>query len=201
MRGKCWQTAEAGLRILRLTESSSYGILSFRIRVAVRMERQLSAISAADFVGFSGLVGIDELGTLAELKAQRSELIDQSIKAPRPHLQAYRRWHPRRQRIELRIGIMPGVSLWRRGTPHFHLHRKGSLARRPRTGGRSMTRSTAAELVAMVISSPAAMNLRCAATVLSRLSQSRPGRNRQGVHVPRGQTEKFGSPVAIRKSV
>jgi adenylate cyclase len=34
---------------------------------------------AADIVGFSRLVGIDELGTLAELKAHRAELIDDCV--------------------------------------------------------------------------------------------------------------------------
>jgi adenylate cyclase len=43
------------------------------------MERRLSAILAADIVGFSRLVGIDETWTLAELKAQRAELIDECI--------------------------------------------------------------------------------------------------------------------------
>ncbi len=43
------------------------------------MERRLSAILAADIVGFSRLVGIDEIGTLSALKAHRAELIDDSI--------------------------------------------------------------------------------------------------------------------------
>ncbi len=43
------------------------------------MERRLSAILAADVVGFSRLIGEDELGTLTALKAHRAELIDDSI--------------------------------------------------------------------------------------------------------------------------
>jgi adenylate cyclase len=43
------------------------------------MERRLSAILAADVVGYSRLMGTDEAGTLAELKRIRSELIDGKI--------------------------------------------------------------------------------------------------------------------------
>ncbi len=40
------------------------------------MDRRLAAIVAADVAGFSRLVGTDEEGTLAELRAHRAELID-----------------------------------------------------------------------------------------------------------------------------
>ncbi|MEE8252911.1 MAG: adenylate/guanylate cyclase domain-containing protein, partial [Hyphomicrobium sp.] len=40
------------------------------------MERRLAAILAADVVGYSRLMGEDETGTLAALKAHRAELID-----------------------------------------------------------------------------------------------------------------------------
>ncbi len=43
------------------------------------MERRLAAILAADVVGFSRLMEIDEAGTLAALKALRAELIDPRI--------------------------------------------------------------------------------------------------------------------------
>ena len=43
------------------------------------MERRLSAIFAADVVGYSGLMERDETGTLAALKAHRKELIDPKI--------------------------------------------------------------------------------------------------------------------------
>ena len=43
------------------------------------MERRLAAILATDVVGFSRLMGEDEAGTLAVLKAHRAELIDPTI--------------------------------------------------------------------------------------------------------------------------
>ena len=43
------------------------------------MERRLAAILAADVVGYSRLMEQDEEGTLAALKALRSELIDPTI--------------------------------------------------------------------------------------------------------------------------
>ena len=43
------------------------------------MERRLAAILAADVVGYSRLMGEDEVGTLARLKACRKELIDPAI--------------------------------------------------------------------------------------------------------------------------
>ena len=47
---------------------------------ADRVERRLTAILAADVAGYSRLMGADEEGTLAELKAHRRELIDPKIK-------------------------------------------------------------------------------------------------------------------------
>src|SRR5512143_1435153 len=44
-----------------------------------RVERRLAAILAADVVGYSRLMGIDEEGTLAALKTHRRELIDPLI--------------------------------------------------------------------------------------------------------------------------
>jgi adenylate cyclase len=44
------------------------------------MERRLTAILAADVVGYSRLMGADEVGTLEELKRCRRELIDPEIK-------------------------------------------------------------------------------------------------------------------------
>jgi adenylate cyclase len=43
------------------------------------MERRLSAILAADVVGYSRLMGANEVGTLTSLKSHRAELIDPSI--------------------------------------------------------------------------------------------------------------------------
>jgi adenylate cyclase len=44
-----------------------------------RVERRLAAILAADIAGYSRLMGIDEEGTLRELKAHRSALLDPKI--------------------------------------------------------------------------------------------------------------------------
>src|SRR6516165_5401766 len=49
--------------------------------VTGRVERRLAAIFAADVAGYSRLIGADEAGTLARLKAIRAELIDPSIAA------------------------------------------------------------------------------------------------------------------------
>ena len=46
--------------------------------------RRLAAILAADVAGYSRLIGADEEGTLARLKAHRRELIDPKIAALRP---------------------------------------------------------------------------------------------------------------------
>src|SRR6266567_2297175 len=41
-----------------------------------RVERRLAAILAADIAGYSRLMGVDEEGTLRQLKAHRKELVD-----------------------------------------------------------------------------------------------------------------------------
>ncbi len=43
------------------------------------MERRLTAILAADVVGYSRLMGQDEVSTLAALKTHRKEVIDPKI--------------------------------------------------------------------------------------------------------------------------
>ncbi len=43
------------------------------------MERRLTAILAADVVGYSRLMGTNEVSTLGALKAHRSEMIDGTI--------------------------------------------------------------------------------------------------------------------------
>jgi adenylate cyclase len=47
--------------------------------VEARVERRLAAILAADIAGYSRLMGVDEEGTLRQLKAHRKELIDPKI--------------------------------------------------------------------------------------------------------------------------
>ena len=44
-----------------------------------RVERRLAAVLAADVAGYSRLMGIDEEGTLARLKAVRKALVDPTI--------------------------------------------------------------------------------------------------------------------------
>jgi class 3 adenylate cyclase len=46
-----------------------------------RVQRRLSAIVSADVAGYSRLMGADEEGTLAALKAHRRELIDPTIES------------------------------------------------------------------------------------------------------------------------
>jgi class 3 adenylate cyclase len=43
------------------------------------MQRRLAAILAADVVGYSRLMGSDEMGTLTSLKSHRRELVDTTI--------------------------------------------------------------------------------------------------------------------------
>ena len=50
---------------------------------AARVERRLAAILAAGVAGYSRLIGTDEEGTLARLKAIRAKLIDPAIAAHR----------------------------------------------------------------------------------------------------------------------
>ena len=46
-----------------------------------RVERRLAAVLAADVAGYSRLMGADEVGTLAALKAHRREIVDPAIAA------------------------------------------------------------------------------------------------------------------------
>ena len=43
------------------------------------MQRRLAAILAADVVGYSRLMGVDEIGTVKSIKAHRRELVDSGI--------------------------------------------------------------------------------------------------------------------------
>lgn len=47
-----------------------------------RVERRLAAVLAADVAGYSRLMGLDEEGTLARLKAVRKALVDPAIASP-----------------------------------------------------------------------------------------------------------------------
>ena len=50
-----------------------------RSATTTQAERQLAAVVAADIAGYSRLMGADEEGTLAQLKACRRELVDPGI--------------------------------------------------------------------------------------------------------------------------
>ena len=77
-----------------LRPESGYVAQSFQQLEPVPMERRLTAILAADVVGYSRLMGLDEAGTLAALKAHRARAHRrQDRRAPRPHRQAHRRRH------------------------------------------------------------------------------------------------------------
>ena len=55
-----------------------------------RLQRRLAAILSADVVGYSRLMGIDEAGTLARLKAMRRDLSRSADRGPfRPDVQAH----------------------------------------------------------------------------------------------------------------
>ena len=51
-----------------------------------RVERRLAAIFAGDVAGYSRLMGVDEEGTLYQLKAHRKELVDPKITEHRGHI-------------------------------------------------------------------------------------------------------------------
>jgi TolB-like protein/class 3 adenylate cyclase len=102
-----------------------------------RVERRLAAVLAADIAGYSRLMGADEEGTLAQLKARRKALVDpkiaehrgrivkttgdgmlvefaSAVDAARCALEVQRRMNeqntdvPKAKRIEFRIGIHLG---------------------------------------------------------------------------------------------
>ena len=54
--------------------------------VEARVDRRLAAILAADIAGYSQLMGVDEEGTLRQLKAHRKELVDPKITEHRGHI-------------------------------------------------------------------------------------------------------------------
>ena len=59
------------------------------------MERRLTAILAADVVGYSRLMGANEVGTLQSLQKHQAELIQPEIaESRRARRQADRRRHP-----------------------------------------------------------------------------------------------------------
>jgi class 3 adenylate cyclase len=72
-----------------------------------RIQRRLAAILAADVAGYSRLMGEDDEGTLAALKAIRQELVDPKIAGHRgPHHQDDRCRVARRVRHRRRCGAV-----------------------------------------------------------------------------------------------
>src|ERR1700730_17754141 len=69
------------LRLRRVVMSGRFRDRPLRSQPATttQAERQLAAVVAADIAGFSRLMGADEEGTLAQLKACRRNLIDPGI--------------------------------------------------------------------------------------------------------------------------
>jgi adenylate cyclase len=55
------------------------------------VERRLAAVLAADVAGYSQLMGADEVGTLATLKALRRKMVDSAITAHRAGYRRHRR--------------------------------------------------------------------------------------------------------------
>jgi class 3 adenylate cyclase len=84
-----WHEAEPSKipRIHRVDSFTRLAALSFQKKGVqcgaktqdARMERRLTAILAADVVGYSRLMGGDEVGTLARLQTCRRELVDPAI--------------------------------------------------------------------------------------------------------------------------
>ena len=79
-----WAILDEAGRALASKDRSRIGCRRSRFdrqgRRTARMERRLTAILAADVVGYSRLMGEDEVGTLERLKSCRRELIDPAIK-------------------------------------------------------------------------------------------------------------------------
>ena len=63
----------------RAAHSFQKGVRCGREDIGASMERRLSAILSADVFGYSRLMGEEEVGTLARLKACRRELVDPAI--------------------------------------------------------------------------------------------------------------------------
>ena len=66
--------------------AKSFNRVGISIVSTAPSERYLAAIVAADVVGYSRLMGADERGTLAALKAHRRDLIDPLIAAHKGHI-------------------------------------------------------------------------------------------------------------------
>jgi class 3 adenylate cyclase len=141
-----------------------------------RVERRLAAILAADVAGYSRLMGADEEGTLARLKACRGELIDPKIAehrgrivkttgdgmlaefassddAVRCAVEVQRNMAPRDtdlpadKRIAFRVGIMACTDGVARGPGTRPPRRRSSPRRPPRVTSRRLAVIMAADIL------------------------------------------------------
>src|SRR5882762_9426197 len=70
------QPADVRFRLVAAIDRGQTGIDT---TMGKAMQRRLAAILAADVVGYSRLMGADEMGTLTSLKSHRRELVDSGI--------------------------------------------------------------------------------------------------------------------------
>src|SRR2546425_12984786 len=66
-------------RRIRVAPPQKRGVQARGTLATERVERRLAAILAADVAGYSRLIGADEEGTLARLRAHRRELVDTTL--------------------------------------------------------------------------------------------------------------------------
>ena len=76
---RCPNLAATAVLGLRIYYSSRRRTLKLKSSVGDAMDRRLSAILAADVVGYSRLTGADEGGTLAALKRHRAEAFEPKV--------------------------------------------------------------------------------------------------------------------------
>ena len=74
-----------------------------------RVERRLAAILAGDVVGYSRLMGADEIGTLRALKAIRNELTDPA-RFPSPVMHIHKT-----RSVRVSVCRVPGCRFYRAG--------------------------------------------------------------------------------------
>ena len=78
---RAWRRREGGWPISPMSRTRQYARCRKRSGGNDKMERRLSAIMAADVVGYSRLMGANEVGTLKALNHRRSEVIEPRIAA------------------------------------------------------------------------------------------------------------------------
>src|ERR1700756_5996591 len=76
--GNCRKRPRTLVRARRNIYDSFFRRVELTLEKA-RVERHLAAILAADVAGYSRLMGTDEVGTLARLRAHRRERVDPAV--------------------------------------------------------------------------------------------------------------------------